>query len=283
MVVADLRPVALPVWQARLSLHLAEARGRTVIRTRAHEGPLLVQRAFYPEADGTAHLYVLHPPGGVAGGDELDIAVALGPSARALVTTPAATKIYRTRAAEARLRQTLTVGRDAVLEWLPQETIAFGGARAESVTRVTLEAGARYVGWDIVCLGRPASGDDFASGRLGQRTELWREKKPLVIDRVSIEAGDAGRRGAWGWAGRTVYGCLLATDGSDELVTDIRQAVTPSREGDLFAVTRVGTVVVCRFLGSSSEQARRMFTEAWGLVRRHLLSKPACPPRIWAT
>jgi len=283
MVVADLRPVALPAWRARLSLDLAEARGRTVIGTRAHEGPLLVQRAFYPEGDGTAHLYVLHPPGGVAGGDELEITLGLGPSARALITTPAATKIYRTRGAEARLRQTLTVGRDAVLEWFPQETIAFGGARAESITRVALERGARYIGWDIVCLGRPASGDDFESGRLGQRTEIWRGAKPLVVDRVAVEAGDAGRRGAWGWAGRTVYGCLLATDGSDALVGALREGVTPARAGDMFAVTRVGTVVVCRFLGSSAEQARRLFTEAWSLARRHLLSKPACPPRIWAT
>jgi urease accessory protein len=284
MAVAELRPSKPAGWRARLSLRLAvRPGGETVVAARSHEGPLVVQRAFHPERDGTAHVYLLHPPGGLVGGDELFTDLELSPGARALVTTPAATKLYRTLGAPAVLRQSLSVKAGAVLEWLPQEAILFGGTRAESETRIDLEPSALYLGWDIVCLGRPASGDDFASGRLDQRTHLYRGGRPLLVDRVTLDAREAARSGAWGWAGRRVYGCFVASDGSDELVRELREAVRPSQEGDLFAVTRVGGVTVCRFLGSSAEDARALLARAWAVAHRHLLSKPACPPRIWAT
>jgi urease accessory protein len=283
MPVADFTPRPVPSWRAELSLRLGVRAGRTAVERRSHRGPLLVQRAFYPESDGTAHLYLLHPPGGVCGGDELEVEAVVESGGKALLTTPAATKLYRAPTVAARLRQTFTVRAGATLEWLPQETIAFGGARAASETVVRLESGARYIGWEIVCLGRPASHDEFVTGELSQRTVLELEEKPLLIDRVSLDAQDPGRRGAWGWASRSVYGCLLATGASDELVSDVREALRTAREGDLFAATRVGSVAVCRVLVSSAEQARSTLTRAWDVARRHVLAKPACAPRIWAT
>jgi urease accessory protein len=271
-----------PGWRARLELAFERRGARTILAARRHEGPLVVQRPFYPEPDGCCHLYLLHPPGGVAGGDDLEVVVAAG-SGSTLLTTPAATKIYRTRGPEARISQILAVKSGAVLEWLPQETIVFGGARARTLTRVELEPDARFVGWEITCLGRPASGDDFASGTLDQRVELWQNGEPLLLDRLLLEATSADRRADWGWGGRSVYGCLWSTGATPALVEELRSAVTPSAAGELFAVTSVAGISVCRFLGSSGERARRALSSAWGVVRKHLLGKAACAPRIWAT
>ena len=270
-------------WLAELDLTFARRGEKTILERRRHHGPLLVQRPFHPEADGTCHVYVLHPPGGVAGGDELLLRATVSPEASALLTTPAATKLYRTMGPSAELRQALTVRAGASLEWLPQETIAFGGSNVTSTTVVELEAGARYMGWECVCLGRPASGDGFEVGRFRQCTEIRRDGRLVLVDRVIAgPAGDA-RTAAWGWAGRSVYATLVATIESSSLVETLRSSVVPERSGDLFAVTTLPGLTVCRWLGSSAEQARRALSHAWRVIRPALLEKPACPPRIWTT
>lgn len=285
MPVVELRhsPKEARGWRARLELRLGPVAGKTAIERRLHHGPLLVQRPFHPEADGTAHVYVLHPPGGIAGGDELDLTVEVRRGASALITTPAATKLYRTASERARVSQSLVVRSGATLEWLPQETIAFRGAEAGLFTRVSLEPGARYAGWDIVCLGRPASGDDFEQGSLEQRTELSFDGRPLVVERVSLQAKSALRAGAHGLGGRSVYGCLLATHVTDELVADLREHVRPEAPGELFAVTTLGEVLVCRTLGTSAARARASLSLAWARWRHHVLGKEASAPRIWRT
>lgn len=270
-------------WRARLELTLATIAGRTALARRSHTGPLLVQRPFHPEADGTAHVYVLHPPGGVAGGDELELELEVRGGASALLTTPAATKLYRTAGERARVSQSLVVRSGATLEWLPQETIAFRGAEATLTTRVTLEPRARYAGWDVVCLGRPASGDTFEHGALEQRTELFRGGRPLVLERLSLGASSALRAGAWGLGGRSVYGCMLATGATDALAGDIREHVRPGAPGELFAVTTLEDILVCRVLGTSAARARACLASAWERWRRLELDKDATPPRIWRT
>lgn len=270
-------------WRARLSLGFAPIAGRTAVTRRAHQGPLYCQRPFYPEPDGTCHLYVLHPPGGVVGGDELDVEVNAEPGSRVLVTTPAATKLYRCPGARSLVSNRLRVGSDAVLEWLPGETIAFGGTRARLSMIIDLAPGARFLGWEITCLGRPAAGDAFTTGILEQRTELSIGGRPLVLDRTLTEGGGSLRRGPWGWGGRSVHGLFLATLATGALVAELRESIRTDAPGSLFGVTTLGGVTVCRFLGERAQDARDCLSRAWHIARRHLLDKPACAPRIWTT
>src|SRR5262249_10650450 len=121
-------------WHAELALGFVRRSQRTVLASRRHRGPLTVQRAFYPEPDGVCHTYVLHPPAGIVGGDALSMSYDLGPGAHALITTPAATRFYFSRAIEAGIRQRACVGDGATLEWLPQETLLFDGAHARFET-----------------------------------------------------------------------------------------------------------------------------------------------------
>ncbi len=268
-------------WQARLSLSLQRRAGRSVLASRSHYGPLRIQRPFYPEGDDLCHLYVLHPPGGVVGGDELLIDVDVETNARALLTTPAAGKFYRSVGAVARQTQRLHVATGATLEWLPQETIIFDGARTELRTRIELAADAGFIGWEILCLGRPGAGETFQHGRVRQRFELWREGMPLYLEHACYEEEAAVLSAAWGLAGLVVSGTMLCAVAAAECIEELRG--TARARAGLFSVTQLDGVLVCRYLGAHAEEARQCFEQAWQLLRPSVMNRCACAPRIWAT
>jgi urease accessory protein len=272
-------------WQARLALSFVRREARTVLAGREHRGPLQVQRAFYPESDGTCHCYVLHPPGGIVGGDELKIEVDLGAGSSALATTPAAGKFYRSAGASAKLVLHLRVNPGATLEWLPQESIVFDGARARLTTEIRLEHGARFIGWDIVCLGRRAAGEAFEHGRLAQRLQLWRGERPLLSESLSIEGGSAFQRAPWGLRGCSCTGTLVAAGADISVVAALRES-TGARAAmarGVFGATALSGVVVCRYLGDSGDEARDLFFRAWEILRPATFGCGALAPRIWAT
>ncbi len=268
-------------WAARLALHFERRAGRTVLAHRSHEGPLAVQKPFYPEGD-VCHVYVLHPPGGVVGGDRLAIEIEVASDAHALITTPAAGKVYRSGGPASIQEQRLSVASGAALEWLPQETILYSQCCASLSTRVTLVPGARFIGWEVLCLGRPAAGERFDAGVCRHRLELWCQGRPLLIERSTITGGSELLRAPWGFGGRTVSGTFLATPADEMTLATVREAVAVERE-DLFSATLLDPVLLCRYLGDSAESARRCFTDAWRAVRPGLLGREAHPPRIWRT
>jgi len=277
------RPARASGWSAELELGFEVVSGRTALVRNRHRGPLAVQRAFYPESNDLAHVYLLHPPGGVVAGDQLTVRVAVAAGARALVTTPAATKFYRSEGHVAEQTQLFRVSEGASLEWLPQETIVFGSAQVSTKTRVELEPGATFCGWDMVCLGRAASGDHFSSGRLQQAFEVWQGERPLWIERSEFDANEPVRHAAWGLGGRRVFGTFVCTGQNSAAVAAARAAVDTDDSCELFAVSQMRAAIVCRYLGSSTERARHVFGQAWAALRPLVLGRPACPPRIWLT
>lgn len=271
-------PATATRWRALLELDYAAGPVRTYLRQWRHQGPLLVQRAFHPEPGGVCHSYVLHPPSGLVGGDELALAACLQRNANVLLTTPAATKFYRSSGATARMTQSLRVADGASCEWLPQENLLFDGARVRARTRVELDPGARFFGWEIACFGRPACDEAYTRGAADLGFELWREGRPLVLERLRT-GGVAPAAGA-GLRGHAVSGSLLAT-GADRGALDCARAVDA---GTLLAgVTLLGDVLVCRALAPQAEPVRRWFENVWAQLRPRLLGRVAHSPRIWAT
>ncbi|MEO7035487.1 MAG: urease accessory protein UreD [Polyangiaceae bacterium] len=271
-----------PGWSAELELGFEVVAERTALVHKRHCGPLTVQRPFYPEG-GLAHVYLLHPPGGIVAGDQLFVQATVAPGARALITTPAATKFYRSEGRVAEQRQLLRISAGASLEWLPQETIVFGSAQARTSTRVELEPGGAFCGWEIVCLGRAASGDHFEAGNLAQAFEIWEGGRPLWVERSRFDAQQPVRRAAWGLAGQRVFGTFACAFVSAAGVAAARAAVEFDANRELFAVTQTRSVIVCRYLGDNTERARQVFTLAWTALRPILLGRPASSPRIWLT
>lgn len=269
-------------WSAALEIGFEIVAGRTAVVKKRHVGPLGVQRAFYPEGS-LAHVYLLHPPGGIVHGDELHVGVDVGTAAAALITTPAATKFYRSAGRVARQTAALRVQAQASLEWLPQETIVFGDAQVRTHTRVELEPGARFCGWDIVCLGRAASGDHFVRGRIRQAFELWQGERPLWIERTELAADSPVRHASWGLGGHSVFGTFVCSGRDADAVAAVRAAVPFDVKAELFSVSQTRAAIVCRYLGDGTERARAVFLQAWAALRPIVFGRAANPPRIWLT
>ncbi len=230
-------------------------------------------------------MYVLHPPGGVVPGDQLSFDVGVESGARALITTPAATKVYRSDGRRAVQRTRLSVAPGAALEWLPQETIVFDGARVDLEATVVLDEGAVFVGWEVQCLGRPAIAERFTVGQCRTGLEIVRAGLPLFLERAIYEGGSDVLRGGYGLAGHCALGTMVAV-GSEPLALDLVRAVLPEPSPDeLLSATMVGggAVLCCRYLGSSASQGRKRFSQIWSALRPHLLGRAATYPRIWAT
>lgn len=266
-------------WQAALRLGFRVGGARTVLAERQRRGPLAVQRPFYPEG-GICHVYLLHPPGGVVGGDVLDIDVGLDHAASAVVTTPGATKFYRSAGSTACQIQHLRLAPDATLEWLPQENIFFPGAQVRLQTHIALQTGARLAYWEIQCLGRPAIDESFDSGNIDSRLMLSRDGGLLINDRLRVDPASRTRLSLL--AGRAVTGTLMIGPADDAAVTACRELLPAEGHGHVGA-TLVEDILVVRYLGDSTAQARRLFTEIWQALRVETMGHQPCVPRIWAT
>ncbi|MDB5864911.1 MAG: Urease accessory protein UreD [Betaproteobacteria bacterium] len=279
MLLAD--PVHVRGWRAELALQYERRGARTVLASRRHEGPLVVQKPLYPEGDGVCHTILIHPPGGLAGGDDLEARAALGADSHVLLTTPAAGKWYRSLGPAARQRVAITAGAGACAEWLPQETILFDGARARIETDVRLTATASYIGWDIVCLGRTASGERYETGECRLHTRIARDDRTLWLERGAIEAGGRLATSPAGLAGHTVFATMLATlDAARDLLDACRSEIA---EDGATGITCPPGLFIARYLGDSSEAARRYFQKLWALIRPAVTGREAHTPRIWST
>ncbi|MEW6676753.1 MAG: urease accessory protein UreD [Pseudomonadota bacterium] len=276
-------PVAAP-WIARLDLGFQRRGGDTVLFRRQHQGPLRVQKALYPEGGAVCHAIVLHPPSGIAGGDELAIRVEVAGGAHALLTTPGAGKWYRSAGPRAVQRLAFQVADGGRLEWLPQESIVFDGARAEMDLEIDLAGSGRYLGWEVLCLGRRASGEHFDQGGVGLLTRMRRDGKPFWLERGRLAGNDPLLASPAGLAGFTVAGTLLACGGKvpAEVLAACRERV-PREAGARYGLSQLPDLLVARYLGHGSESARHWFTGLWGLLRPHLMGREAVMPRIWNT
>ena len=202
-------PPFIATWRAQLALEYERRNQRTVLAARRHDGPLVVQKALYPEGDAVCHNIIVHPPAGILGGDSLEIDARVGAQAHTLLTTPGASKWYQSAGAWAQQKNVFVVAQGACLEWLPQETIVYDGALARLQTEVRLDAGARYIGWEVLCLGR-GTGERFEHGQCQSSVTVLRDDKPLWLERGAIEAGGLLMTSPAGLNGKTVCGTLIA-------------------------------------------------------------------------
>lgn len=266
-------------WKAQLDLEFSHRSDKTVLSHRSQRGPLAVQSAFYPEGD-VCHLYILHPPGGVVGGDALTINTTVHENASTLLTTPGATKFYRSQGETAYQQQNLQVAGHASLEWLPQENIYFPGAQARMSTHIDLASNARFIGWEMHCLGLPANEETFTTGQLSLDFSLSRHGVPLLMERMQINAERLNA--PTGLRGHPVMAMLVATPADNDLL-DKARATLNDEENHLIAVTLIDGCLVVRYLGNSTAKCRKLFTQIWLVIRPTILKRKACPPRIWAT
>jgi urease accessory protein len=268
-------------WHASLALRVRSAGGRSRLAVE-HRGPLRVQKALYPEGDAPCHAVVLHPPGGIAGGDTLDIAVDVEAGAHALVTTPGAAKWYKANGRVAAQDVRLAIA--GALEWLPQEAIVYDAAHVRSTIDIQMHDGAGTIGWDIVALGRQAAGERFERGLFSQSIRLRIGAELAWVERTRIAGGDGLLDSPIGLAGCHVFGCLWAAGPTfgDETMERLRDGLAGTARAA--PLTRLAPrLVVARALGANTQSVRGALTEAWAALRPLVFQRPAVLPRLWAT
>ncbi|MBE7942122.1 MULTISPECIES: urease accessory protein UreD [Ramlibacter] len=272
-------------WQATLSLDWRLETGRCAARF-AHQGPLRVLQTLYPEGDTIAHNVLVHPPSGLVAGDTLDIAISAGPGAHGVVTTPGAGRFYRSDGEAAAQRTRIALAAGARMEWLPQETICYSGCEAQNELAVALAPGAEMMGWDLLALGLPGSGQPFLAGRVRQRIALdgaW-------LDHGRIAADDAALMdGPLGLAGQRCLGTFFFAAGEPlgrarrEQALDLARAQIEAAGFIHAGATAPGDrVVVLRALAPVVEPVMDLFKAVRAAWRPALWGLAANPPRTWA-
>ena len=272
-------------WTARLSLDYRLEAPRTLLRF-AHDGPLRVLQSLYPEGDGICHNVLVHPPGGLVEGDTLDIDVHVAPGAHALVSTPGATRFYKSSGQAATQTVNLRVADNARLEWLPLETLAYPGCKAVNRLNIDVEPGGELLAWDVTALGLPGAQQPFDTGHLSQRLHwpgVWLEEAHLSASDTTLlnsPLGLAGHR----CMGTLVLACgtPMSTTRREQLLDAVRNAVASHPlAGTCGATCPNERMMVVRTLSPLVEQAMDLFKHIWAQLRPAAWGLGNRPPRIW--
>lgn len=281
-------------WEASLRLAFARREARTVLASCRHHGPLRVQKALYPEGEGVCHVVMLHPPAGIAGGDVLDIDIELGAQSHAVLTTPGATKWYKSRGRTATQRVAIRLEAGARLDWLPQENIVFNQARPIIELALDMAPGASAIGWDTTMLGRHAAGESWADGHIVMRTDLRCGGRPLWIESAAFDAQSPLLNATTGMAGFHVVGTLWAVgEGATEALAETMAEHLPYNDTLRAGVTclmhdsqdapGLPNVLLLRVLARRPEDARALLSQTWLALREPMHGVAGRPLRLWST
>jgi urease accessory protein len=274
-------------WHARLALDYSAENQRSVARFR-HDGPLRILQSLYPEGDAVCHNVLVHPPGGLVGGDTLDIAITGAAGSHGLVTTPGATRFYRSEGEAAVQRTEIKLAAGARLEWLPLEALCYSGCRAENHLRLELAPGAELLGWDVTALGLPGADLPFARGSLLQHIEV----PGVWMERGRIDAADARLlQSPIGLAGHRCLASLFFVSGAPmprarrETLLEIARALSEAHPlvASAGATAPHAEVVVLRVLAPVVEPAMQLLRQLWQAWRTELWQLRTGAPRIWST
>ncbi|MBK6591437.1 MAG: urease accessory protein UreD [Burkholderiales bacterium] len=273
-------------WHAQLRLDYSVEAGRTVAR-HTHSGPLRILQSLYPEGDSVCHNVLVHPPGGLVGGDTLDVNVHAQAGSHALITTPGATRFYRSDGLPACQNTRLQVDAGARLEWLPLEALCYSGCIAENHLTLDLAPGAELMGWDVTALGLPHANQPFLLGSLRQHMELpgvWLERGAVRASDTRLLDSPVGLAGLRCMASLffvtgtplTRERRLLALEGAREHIATHALAATAG------ATSPQAQVIVVRVLAPVVEPAMELLRTLRNTWRQRLWSKSASSPRIWS-
>lgn len=272
--------------QARLSLKFAAVDDTTRLVERDRFGPLLVQKPLYPEGDEICQVVIIHPPGGVVSGDQLELSAQVGPSAKVQVTNPGAAKWYKSNGRTARQTIKIDIDNDGLLEWLPQETIFFNNTNVAIDHQVTLKGNAMYLGCEILCFGRTLSGEVFNNGTIKQRTTIKRDERVVWFEQINLDGADSAQNKSLSLGNHTICATLLFTGKSipNSIIDQIRlECKDISKDIGQFGISQLKSVLVARYLGNSSEIARQVMLCCWNLLRKEYFGRNGAVPRMWNT
>lgn len=270
-------------WKGFLSFSFVSDGNKTVVKDKKHFGPLVLQRPYYEEENRPSVL-VIHPPGGVVGGDELELQVNFQLGAKGMVGTPAATKFYRSNGCQAIQCQTISMVRESEVEWLPQETLCFNQSIVNNTIRFVLaDADNKFIAWDIVGLGRPVSGEGFEEGVLQQSLEVWIAGRLVFMDRIQITPQGNLLKSSSALSGHSLFATALFYQKDERAQRELVDTLQASDWSLPVGVTCIDSIVVMRVLATELDEVKKVLFDAWSIARPAVLGIPAIKLRIWNT
>ena len=270
-------------WQGFLSFTLEDRFGKTVVKDKKHFGPLVLQRAYYQEDDRPTIL-VIHPPGGVVAGDELTTQITLKPNAKGFISTPAATKFYRSIGASSYQLQKITLGKHSQLEWLPQETLFFNQCRVHNHLHFQLQdADCALIAWDMVGLGRPAMKEQFAEGELLQKVQISLDDTPIFTDQFYFHNTPELLSSPFGLNAQTLMATMLFYSQELEKLKQLKALLLEKGWAQICGISLVDRVLVLRTLDSDLDDLKARLIAAWQIARPLVIEEEPVMPRIWKT
>ena len=271
-------------WIGKLDLQYSHQEGTTKLSQAIAQAPLKIQRAFYPEGPGFCHSVILHTAGGIVGGDHLVQTIELDANSQVLLTTAAASKVYRSQGDRSQQIITLNLGEKAYLEWLPQETVIFNEAIYQQELRVELGENACFCGWEITRLGRTARGEQFLAGDWRSRIEIWQAGRPLWIDLQGLQGSLEIINSPNGLNQKAIVATFiwLGQVVSAEILTEARKlGQFLVKEGEMGVTQTQKVGLLCRYRGSSTTEVKQYFEAIWGLLRQSYRDRPPIRARVW--
>lgn len=257
-----------------LRLRFAQREGRTILAQSRFSLPL---QALTPLtlADGASYLMLLNPTGGVLGGDHLVTEIVQGPGTHVCLTTPSATRIYRTAEKPAILETVIHLDERATLEYFPDHVIPHAASALRQSLRIEMAHGSRAIILDSMASGRVAHGEHWNFTEMNSRTEVYACGRPAYINWMKIVPA-AKQPDRLGWMEEFDYlSCMgLFADGftgwkevSDALNEKLKSA--PNVRGGASMLSRGGCVV--RFLARSASDMTLANKKMWDAAREMLL------------
>jgi urease accessory protein len=270
-------------WEGVLKLIYQYRDNSTQLIEAYSKAPLKIQRSFYPEGQGICHNTILHTAGGIVGGDRLNQHIHLQPNTHAVITTAAASKVYRSNGQKTKQTIQISVEKDSYCEWIPRENIIFNGAIYRQDLRVDLAENACWLGWEINRFGRTARGEQFLIGNWRSCTEVWQNNKPLWIDRQGLTGGEVIINSPHGLRGQAIVGslCWVGKPVSEDILKKARNLWNPQEAKGEAGVTLLLSGILCRYRGNSTQEVVNWFTNVWQLLRQYSGKSVTSLPRVW--
>ena len=252
----------------------------TVLRDLYQQSPLRILFPT-PEPGEPPTAALLNCAGGLAGGDALRQSVRLQAGARATLSTAATEKVYRSLGPETRVETSIVLEAGAALEWIPQETILFDGARFVRGMRAELAPGAVLLAAETLVFGRAARGETMTHGLIRDRWRLHGPTGLLWADTLALE-GDLGAAlsAPFGFAGAEALGTLLLAGGEAEAGRALLRSLPEAAPGAA-TIPRPG-LLLARWLGRAPA-VREAMGAAIVALRSTAFGLPARLPRLWTT
>lgn len=273
------------VWQGKLNLTYDYQQNKTQLVSQLMQAPLKIQRSFYPEGAETCHTTILHTAGGIVGGDQLLQTIHLKPYSQVVITTPSASKIYRSNGLQSQQNINIYLDAHSCLEYIPQESIIFNQANYQQTLNIYLTENSHYFGWEWVRFGRTARGETFIEGNWRSNTHLYYENKPLWVDRQWFPASEILWNSPHGLFNQPLVGTIVYSGKplNKAQITAFRQLGETFIKNGEYGVTRTQNHgLLCRYRGSSLSELKQWSLAVWSLLREEIWSRSSIKPRVWS-